>query len=91
MTFDVSHLNVVLPSDDFFVAVERMLPEGEEKRTLENGRIISAKTIGGPGLITIKNENATDTSMTIKGTWTQWKKKSALPFRLKLRIRKSVF
>lgn len=74
LTFDVSHLNIVLPSDGFFVAVERMLPEGEEKRTLENGRIISAKTIGGPGLITIKNENATDTSMTIKGTWTQWKK-----------------
>lgn len=77
LTIDVSKLDIILPSDGFFVAVERMIPE-EEKMVTKEGRIISLKANGhGPGLIKVKDYTVIDTWMTNKGIWTKWKNLSA--------------
>lgn len=72
LAFDVSKLNVILPSDGFFVAIERIMPE-EEKRLLKDGSVVSCKGGRGPGLITVKDANAYDTWSIFRGVWKKWR------------------
>lgn len=63
-TIDVSKLNIIVPADGFFVAVQGFVPVNDKVRGF------------GPGIIFVEDNINSDTWMTVNGVWRRYKKTS---------------